>query len=309
MPSKAMIKKILVTGSSGTVGTRLCEILMKQGYEVVGVDWKKNKWNSEVDKITLQGDLRKSDVFKEIPKDIDLIIHLAANARVYNLVLEPELARDNFDTVFNVLEFARKNSISRFMFSSSREVYGNINKPVLNEGDAQIRYCESPYTASKIGGEALVHAYQQCYNINFVMFRFSNVYGMYDESDRVIPLFIRQCRAGQDLTVFGKEKKLDFTYIDDTIAGIIHAIERFDTVKNDVFNLAYGEGTSLVDIAEWIKNSLAPNLSIHIGTNRTGEVVRYIADTTKAIEKLAFQPKTPIREGIQKTIEWYKANE
>lgn len=303
------IKKILVTGSSGTIGTRLCEKLLENGYKVVGVDYRPNEWNQRIQSITLNIDLRnKEDVLNKLPKDVDLVIHLAANARVYNLVVDPSLARDNFETLFNILEFTRINNIKKFMFSSSREVYGNSNKIMHTEDEAYVKNCESPYTASKIGGEALVHSYQQCYGINFVMFRFSNVYGMYDNSDRVIPLFIKLCKEGKDLIVYGKEKLLDFTYIDDTIAGILLCIRKFDEIKNDVFNLAFGEGTSILEVAQLIKEMLKANNKIEIKKNRTGEVVKYIADISKAKEKTGYNPEITIVDGIKRSIEWYSKN-
>ena len=194
------------------------------------------------------------------------------------------------------------------MFASSREVYGNTDKGVLKEDNAEINNCESPYSASKILGETLVRAYQKCYGINFVLFRFSNVYGMYDESNRVVPLFIRMAKENKDLVVFGKEKMLDFTYIDDTIDGIIKSIENFDKLKNDVFNIAYGEGTTILKVAELIKEKLNPDLKIHIQDNRTGEVVKYTADISKFQQKTGYVPTINIEEGINKSIEWYEKN-
>jgi len=300
------IKKILVTGSSGTIGTRLCEKLLEEGYEVVGVDWKPNKWNNKINKLTVIGDLRDKKTLEKLPKDMDLVIHLAANARVYNLVVDPLLARDNFETLFNVLEFARVNNIKKFMFSSSREVYGNSSKIIHLEDEAYVKNCESPYTASKIAGEALVHSYQQCYGIDFIIFRFSNVYGMYDGSDRIVPLFIGLCNKGKDLTVFGKEKLLDFTYIDDTIEGIILSIRKFESNKNNVFNIAYGQGTSILELAQLVKVFLKSNVKINIKENRTGEVVKFIADISKAKEMLGYDPKVTIIDGVNKSIDWFK---
>ena len=95
------IKKILITGSSGTIGTRLCEQLLEEGYNVVGADYQPNSWNKQVQNITIDIDLRNKEQFNKLPRDIDLIIHLAANARVYNLVVQPSLARDNLETLFN----------------------------------------------------------------------------------------------------------------------------------------------------------------------------------------------------------------
>jgi len=302
-----MIKKILVTGSNGTIGTRLCEKLMESGYTVRGVDWKHNQWNKNVDKITIIGDLRNKDIFKKLDKDYDLVIHLAANARVYDLVVEPDMAMDNILTTYNTLDFVRKYNIKKFMFASSREVYGNTKKKILKENDADIVNCESPYSASKISGEVLIRSYNRCYGLDFIIFRFSNVYGMYDNSDRVIPLFIRQCKKGQDLTVFGKEKMLDFTYIDDNVDGIMRCITNFDKIKNDVINIAYGKGTAILNVAKIIKEKVNPNIKINLKDNRIGEVIKYTADISK-MKKLGYSPKTGIVEGISKSIDWYNQN-
>jgi len=300
-----IIKKILITGNNGTIGTRLCEKLLEKNYEIIGVDLKSNRWNDRINKLTIIGDLRRKEAFKELPKDVDLVIHLAANARVYNLVLDPSLAKDNFEILFNTLEFCRKNNIKRFIFASSREVYGNSKQIVHAENEAYVRNCESPYTASKIGGEALVHAYQQCYGINFVIIRFSNVYGMYDDSDRVIPLFIKLAKENRDLLVYGKEKLLDFTYIDDAISGVLKCIENFEQVKNDVFNIASGKAISIIELARLIQKYMRSESKILIKETRTGEVMKFIADISKAKEKLGYEPKTTIDEGIKKSIKWY----
>jgi len=203
---------------------------------------------------------------------------------------------------FNVLEFARKNNIKKVMFSSSRETYGNSNKKTYIESDVKIENCESPYSASKISGEVLFHSYQKCYDIDFVIFRFSNVYGMYDDSDRVIPLFIRLAKQNKDLVVFGKDKLLDFTYIDDLVKGIINTIKRFNKVKNDVYNLAYGEGVTILKVAKLIRNNLKSHSEIVIDNNRTGEVVKYIAITKKAKNMLDWNPKIDIEKGVEKTV-------
>lgn len=299
------IKKILVTGSSGTIGTRLCEKLLEENYEIVGVDLKSNRWNERLNESTIIGDLRNKQTLENLPKDIDLVIHLAANARVYNLVIDPGLARDNFEILFNTIEFCRKNDIKRFIFASSREVYGNSKQIVHSENDVYVRNCESPYTASKIGGEALVHAYHRCYGINFIIIRFSNVYGMYDDSDRVIPLFIKLTKENKDLVVYDGEKMLDFTYIDDAISGILKCTENFDQVKNDVFNIASGEALSFIEVAQLIQQYMDNKNKIAIKENRTGEVVKFIANISKAKKKLGYEPKTTITGGIEKSIKWY----
>ena len=107
------------------------------------------------------------------------------------------------------------------------------------------------------------------------------------------------------MQVFGKDKCLDFTYIDDCIAGIMLTIEKFDVAKNDTYNLAYGAGSSILQLAESIKEQLNSESEIMMGEPRTGEVIHYIADISKAREKLGYDPKVPFTEGVQKAVEWY----
>ena len=300
------IKKILVTGSSGTVGTRLCEILLEKGYDVKGIDITPNKWNKRVNGITTIADLRNKSTLDSFD-GFDLVIHLAAHARVYNSVVNPQLSKDNFDMVFNVMEFVRKNNIKRVFFSSSREVYGNApGKVVHREEDAIITLAESPYSATKLAGEAFIRSYKECYGIDFVILRLSNVYGMYDESDRVVPLFIRLINGNKNVTVFGEKKLLDFTYIDDTIDCFIKCIENFDKVKNNTFNIASGVGTKIIDVAKIVQKKLGKDIKIDVKDTRTGEVMEYIADITKIKNFIDYSPKTSIENGIEKAIEWFK---
>lgn len=300
------VKKILVTGSSGTVGTRFCEKLIERGYAVTGLDRVPNAWNPAIDKITLRCDLLDRQQIDKLPGGFDAVIHFAANARVYDLVVDPDRALENIVTTHNVLEYCRKQGITRALFSSSREVYGNSEKITHTEEDVEVELAESPYSASKLAGEALFHSYAKCYGLGTVIVRFSNVYGMYDDSDRLVPLFTRNTLAGKQLAVFGKDKMLDFTYIDDTVAGVMACIEKFDAVAGETFNLASGVGSKLIDVGEMIQAELGVQKPIQLKDNRPGEVVKYVADISKARRMLGYEPKIGIRDGIRKSIEWYK---
>ncbi len=303
---KNKIKKILITGSSGTIGARLFEKLLEQGYKIRGFDKKFNKWHSRLNKLTIIGNLLNKKDIKKIPTDFDLIIHLAANARVYDLVLKPDLARDNIITTYNILEFARKNNIKNIIFSSSREVYGNRKNIIAKERDIDLQLCESAYSASKISDEALIYSFSKCYGIDYIICRFSNVYGMYDESERFIPIMIKNIKKNKDIKIFGKDKILDFTYIDDCISGIIKCVERFFKVKNNVFNIASGEGVKLIDAAKIIKQKINSKSKILIEKNRQGEVIRFVADISKANKMLGYKPKYSLLKGLKLTIDWYQ---
>ncbi|MFH0851538.1 MAG: NAD-dependent epimerase/dehydratase family protein, partial [Candidatus Peregrinibacteria bacterium] len=297
--------KILVTGSSGTIGTRLCERLLEEGHEVIGVDWEPNKWQPAIEKMTVRVDLRHEAELIKLPTNVDCVIHLAANARVYELVEHPDRARDNMLTTFNILEWARKNKVKQFIFASSRECYGNSGQEKYREDMVRVENCESPYTAGKIAGEALVESYRRCYGMETAVIRFSNVYGMYDDSERVVPLFIRQTRKNQPLVVFGKDKSLDFTYIDDAVEGVLLILQNFTKANGQTFNLAFGEAHSIMELAELIKSLMKSSSTITTQSSRTGEVTRYTADISKARKILGFSPKVPFAEGVKRSVEWY----
>lgn len=299
---------ILLTGSSGTIGTRLFENLLKLGYSVVGVDRRENTWSTSLDEKTIKADLLNLNNLRKLPRDIDLIIHFAANALVYKLVEKPEMAFENMAMTANILEFARKNSTRKIIFSSSREVYGNLTeKESVREDEMRIENCESPYAASKISCEVFIHSYKRVYGIDPVILRFSNVYGMYDDSDRVVPLWIRQCLRNEELTVFGEKKALDFTYVDDAVDGVIRVLQRFDSVKGETFNIASGKSVKLTLVAENIKKLVGSKSKTVIKDIRPGEVWHFTANLSKAKRLLQYQPKTYINEGLSKAVQWYKS--
>lgn len=303
------MESILLTGSSGTIGVELGEQILDKGIELYGVDKVPNRWSERVDEVSIQADLSDQNSLDELPTDVDTIIHFAANARVHKLVKDPVGAKENFDMTFNILEHARKNNIENIIFASSREVYGNTGKMIYSEEDTYVDECESPYTASKVGGESIVKAYENCYDIDSCILRFSNVYGRYDASDRVVPLFIAQASRGQDLTVYGSQKVLDFTYIDDCVDGIIKTLDNFNKVKDTTLNIASGLGSSIIEVAELIAKKTHEDIDINVEQNRTGEVSRYVADISKAKKVIGYEPEYKLADGIDKTISWYSENE
>jgi len=309
--------RILITGSSGQIGTNLALHLLERGHDVFGVDVRPNSWTDAFP--TLLQDLAApfADFSGGLghvpyPSDLDVVVHFAAHAKVHELVEQPARALENIVMTFNVLEYCRHNRLP-IIFSSSREVYGDIRRYITEESYADFAFTESPYSASKISGEALIYSYAQCYGLRYLVFRFSNVYGRYDvdieRMERVIPLFIRKIARGEPITVFGEKKVLDFTYVDDCVAGVYRGIELLagSGEANQTINLAYGQGNSLVSLAEYIGEELgvAPNMTVE--PSRVGEVTHYVANIGKARALLGYTPQMPLREGIHRAVAWATA--
>lgn len=298
------LKTVLITGSSGTIGTALFKALIKKGYKVIGFDIQPNIWDKDIDKNTIHGDLTNSKSLKKLPSGIDLVIHLAAHPRVYASVLDPGMAIENTIMAHTILEFVKIQGIPRFIFASSREVYGNQEKNIYKEEHA-MAHGESPYASSKILTEKGICACRNSYGLDYIIFRFSNVYGKYDKSDRLFPLMIKKLKQNKPVIVFGKEKLLDFTYIDDCIQGIILGIEKFSKAKNNIYNLSSGEPHKLLDVVNTLKKKLKSNSLIQVKPNRPGEVLKYRADISKAKNILGYKPKYPLQQGIDLTIDWH----
>ena len=243
------------------------------------------------------------------PPELDVVIHLAAHAKVHELVEQPDRALENVTMTFNILEFCRHNRLP-IIFSSSREVYGDIHRYITEESHADFAFTESPYSASKIAGEAFIYSYAQCYGLRYLVFRFSNVYGRYDNDiermERVIPLFIRKIRSGEPVTIFGEKKILDFTYVDDCVDGICRGIDLLVSGRgsNHIINLATGRGDSLDTMARYVGEALGIQPDIRFAPMRVGEVTHYVANIGKAFALLGYNPATPLQEGIPKAVEW-----
>lgn len=301
--------RILITGSSGMIGTNLALTLHSQGHFVFGVDWRLNPWTEEFPYLLQDLGAPRGVDTSAWPRGLDLVVHLAAHAKVHELVEEPTRALENISIAFNVLEFCRREGLP-LIFSSSREVYGDIHRYITEEAQADFAFTESTYSASKIAAEALIYSYARCYGLKYLVFRFSNVYGRYDSDlarmERVVPLFIKRISQGQGITIYGREKTLDFTYIDDCIGGIAAGIERLlrGAVANQTINLGYGQGNSLVRLAEFIGEAVGKKPQMVFAPSRLGEVTHYVADISKAGQLLGYVPKVPLAEGVRRAVEW-----
>jgi len=310
--------RVLVTGSSGQIGTNLALRLIADGHQVFGVDKRLNSWVPEAFPTLLQDLAGHYPAFRggiggvEYP-EVDLVVHLAAHAKVHQLVRQPHRALENAIMTFNVLEYARALGLP-LIFSSTREVYGDVHRfEEYAEEAADFAYTESPYSASKITSEAFIYSYARCYDLRYLVFRFSNVYGRYDcdlwRMERVLPLWMHSLSRGEPITIFGGEEKLlDFTYVDDCVAGIAQGVYRLESgaLQNQTINLAYGEGNTLVRAANLIAGELDVEPQIMLSPSLLGEVTHYVADISKARELLGWQPETSLDTGIPRAVAWFE---
>lgn len=302
--------KVLITGSSGQIGTNVGLALLERGDAVEGVDVRRNTWTDRIP-------TRLLDLAQAAPselsssRDLSVVLHFAAHAKVFELVEHPERALANIRMLFTALEFARQNRLP-FIFASSREVYGDIHRHVTDESAADFVVAESPYSASKIAGEALIYSYASCYNLPYLVFRFSNVYGRFDcdieRMERVVPLFARRIARGEPIVIFGREKVLDFTYYADAVAGVLRGIDLLvqQRLSGQTFNLACGQGNSLTDVVNILGLALGRTPRVSYESARPGEVMRYVADISKARELLGYEPRTPLSAGLPLSVAWQR---
>ena len=281
----------------------------EDGHQVFGIDKRLNTWTDAFP--YLLQDL--AGHYAPYPGGIngveypeaDLVVHLAAHAKVHQLVREPHRALENAMMTFNVLEYARQGNIP-IVFSSSREVYGDVHRfEGYNEQAADFAYTESTYSASKIAGEAFIYSYARCYGLPYLVFRFSNVYGRYDNDlqrmVRVIPLFIHSMLRGEPITIYGgRDKTLDFTYVDDCVDGIARGIEalaeRPRRQPDDQPRVRPGQHARPLRGADRGR-ARTSSRDMTLAPSLLGEVTHYVADLSKARELLGYDPEVPLDDG------------
>ena len=291
--------KILLTGSSGFIGSALKRLLEEKGIEVIPFDIK----DSTLD------DVRDFPALQSKVLGINGIVHLAAVSRVKIAHENPlECVNTNIGGIINVLESARlihaDNIFPWVIFGSSREVYGE--SAILPVNESSTRKAINVYGVSKLSGEELCKVYSDNYGLKVRVLRFSNVYtGKNDHLDRVIPKFILQAFNEEDLIINGTgEETFDFTYIDDTIQGIWGCIQEIE--KNfhlfDDFNISTGIPISLKQLADTIISKTRSESKVEFTKPRSYDVNKFYANPSKAIKILKFLPKVTLDEGIALSI-------
>jgi UDP-glucose 4-epimerase len=303
--------RVIVTGASGLIGTNLALRLLDEGHEVFGIDKDPNPWTNRVP-LDVQ-DLRVAwPAAVSAWERADVVVHLAARAKVHESVERPANALENYAITHHVLEYCRQSG-TPVIFGSSRETYGDQASMPVPEDAARIEGAASPYAAAKLGEEALIRAYSRCYGLPFIIFRFSNVYGRYDDfarNGRFIPLLCDRLPRGATVTIFGADKTYDFTYIDDAIDGVMLGIQKLvhepERVSGNAINLGTGKGTTLLEAAQLVAQAAGVKPKIEIGTMRAGEISRYVADVTRARTLLGYAPQYPPDQGIPEYYRWWR---
>ncbi|MCH7525893.1 MAG: NAD-dependent epimerase/dehydratase family protein [Planctomycetes bacterium] len=301
---------ILITGSSGEIGTNIGLALLDRGDAVLGLDIRPNSWTDRIETRIFDLTVTASEALPS--SAFDVVLHLAAHAKVFELVEHPERAMENIRMLFPVLDFCRRSK-TPIVFGSSREVYGDIHRHLTDEESADFVVAESPYSASKIAGEAMIYSFARCYGLPYLVFRFSNVYGRYDNDlqrlERVIPLFADRIARQQPIIVYGREKVLDFTYVDDCVTGVMAGIDALveSRVENQTINLASGTGHTLVELVNMIGQAVDRKAKVTYEDSRVGEVTRYVADISKARDLLGYTARRSLKEGIALAVAWQRS--
>ena len=309
--------KVLVTGGAGFIGSAFVRRLAEQGEQVVVLDkltYAGNPANLEgVEHEFHRGDIADPEAVARAAAGCEAIVNFAAETHVDRSILGPAefIVTDVLGTQV-LLDHARNHGI-RHVQVSTDEVYGDIPLDAPGATEESPLRPSSPYSASKITSEAFIYSYARCYGLKYLVFRFSNVYGRFDNDlwrmERVLPLFMHQLSRSEPITIYGgDEKVLDFTFVDDCIDGITRGVERLaaGSVENETVNLAYGQGNTLVRAAELIADQLEVTPRITKERSLVGEVTRYVAEITKARELLGWQPETPLDAGIPRAVDWFR---
>ena len=315
------MKSILITGGAGFIGSHMVDRLLSEGgWEVTIVDdfndfyepaIKHNNVRPHLQNpnFALQtADIRDQSALQKIfsENQFDVIVHLAARAGVRPSLKEPLLyAETNINGTLNLLELARKHDIKQFIFGSSSSVYGANARVPFSEEDP-VRHPISPYAATKGGGELLCHTYSHLYRLRCVCLRFFTVYGARQRPDLAIHKFARLISRRKAIPVFGDgSTRRDYTYIDDTIAGVRAAID-YTASDYEVFNLGESRTVELRELISLLEKELDQHAIIDWQPLQPGDVPQTYADITKAKRLLGYNPQTQIEVGIHRFVEWFR---
>ena len=311
---------VLVTGGVGFIGFHVCERLLRTGHTVCALDDLNDFYEPELKQANLRdlqslakafvfthGDISSRSDLDEVMGGMafDQIIHLAARTGVRPSLEHPALYQHvNVEGTANVLEAARKRGILKITIASSSSVYGLNSKMPLSEND-RIFSASSPYAASKLACEALGHVYHHVYSMDICMLRFFTVYGPRQRPDLAIHKFARLMTDEEPIPVFGDGTSArDYTYIDDTVDGVIAATER--EFGYEIINIGESQTIELNRLIGLLETTLDTKPKIDRRPPQPGDVPVTFANIDKARRLLGYDPQVKIEKGIPHFVEWFR---
>ena len=313
--------KILITGGAGFIGSNLAEKLLHDG-RVAHVRVLDNLATGSLKNFAsfkdhpnfefLEGDIRNFDTCLKACEGIDLITHQAALGSVPRSIADPLTTNDvNITGTLNIFTAAKEKKISRIVYAASSSTYGD--HPGLPKVEDRIGNPLSPYAVTKYVNELYARVYASLYNIEFIGLRYFNIFGPRQNPNgpyaAVIPLFAESLLNSKPPTINGDGKhSRDFTFVENAVQANVLALFTNDKeAVNQVYNIACGEQTSLIQLFDYLKQEAGSNMKPVHGPERTGDVKHSLADISKAILLLKYKPAVSVKEGLKQTYQWYKA--
>jgi nucleoside-diphosphate-sugar epimerase len=304
----------LVTGGGGFIGSNIVHELVKRGDKVRVIDnfstgRKINLEGLEGRVDIIDGDIRDFWTVMEAVGGVDIILHQAALPSVPRSVNNPLTSNTvNVDGTLNLLEAARRSKIKRFVIASSSSVYGDTPELPKHEGMALNPL--SPYAVTKLANEKYCQVFYQLYGLETVCLRYFNIFGPRQDPDSqyaaVIPKFIFALQAGKKPVVFGDgEQSRDFTYVANAVEANLKAAVS-DKAPGNVYNVACGGQFTLNTLLDMLRDIIGVDTEAVYDPPRKGDILHSFADIRRAEKDLGYDPKTDFKEGLKKTVDWFK---
>lgn len=314
------MKKILITGATGFIGSHLAELCVELGYNVRAFDrynsnndwgWlEQSKYKSEMDVIL--GDIRDFDSVSRAMVGCDSVFHLAALIGIpYSYVSPLAYIRTNIEGTYNVLEAVRNSSCSSVLVTSTSETYGSAQYTPMDESHPVVG--QSPYSASKIGADQIALSYFRSFDVPVKIVRPFNTYGPRQSARAIIPTIITQVLSGQnELRLGNLNPTRDLTFVKDSAAGFL-AIHNSPGLVGEVTNIGSRDEISIGDLAELICEMMDSNIEITASNDRVrpgkSEVDRLLCENEKLIKRTNWKPAYSLRQGLLATIDWIRKNQ
>jgi NAD dependent epimerase/dehydratase len=309
------MKKVLVTGADGFIGSHLTELLVASGHKVKALAQYNsfNNWgwlekiSCKNDIEVLTGDIRDLSYCINISKDMDIIFHLAALIGIPFSYNSPGSYVDtNIKGTLNICQAAKENNISRLIHTSTSEVYGTAKYVPINEKHPL--QPQSPYSASKIGADAMAMSFYNSFNLPVTIARPFNTYGPRQSARAIIPTIITQIASGKKEIKLGDTLPTrDFSYVEDCCRGFIMLAESEKTI-GEIINIGSNSEISIGDIFILINELMSKDVKFIFDKVRKrpkkSEVFRLWCDNEKINKLTGYKPKISIKEGLKKTIDW-----